>query len=102
MAHPPATPPSDPTTLHAMTQAATEAQLRELDSAIDAAVSSPDAATLDRLLADDFVYTHAGVQRSCALQNQLRNIASRASLQPIPERNQTRADVPREERKWYG
>ena len=44
-----------------MTQAAsTEAQLCELDSAIDTAVSSPDAATLDRLLADDFVYTHAG------------------------------------------
>jgi ketosteroid isomerase-like protein len=44
-----------------MTQAAaTEAQLRELDSAIDTAVSGPDAATLDRLLADDFVYTHAG------------------------------------------
>jgi ketosteroid isomerase-like protein len=44
-----------------MTQAtATEAQLRELDIAIDAAVSGLDAATLDRLLADDFVYTHAG------------------------------------------
>jgi ketosteroid isomerase-like protein len=36
-----------------------EAQLRELDVAIDAAVSGRDAATLDRLLADDFVYTHA-------------------------------------------
>ena len=44
-----------------MTQAAaTEAQLRELDVAIDTAVSTQDAATLDRLLADDFVYTHAG------------------------------------------
>lgn len=44
-----------------MTQAAaTEAQLRELDIAIDTAVSGLDAATLDRLLADDFVYTHAG------------------------------------------
>ena len=44
-----------------MTQAAaTEAQLRELDIAIDTAVSGRDAATLDRLLADDFVYTHAG------------------------------------------
>jgi ketosteroid isomerase-like protein len=44
-----------------MTQTATtEAQLREIDIAIDAAVSSADAATLDRLLADDFVYTHAG------------------------------------------
>jgi ketosteroid isomerase-like protein len=44
-----------------MTQAAaTEAQLRELDLAIDTAVSGRDAATLDRLLADDFVYTHAG------------------------------------------
>ena len=44
-----------------MTQApATEAQLRELDVAIDAAVSDRDAATLDRLLAADFVYTHAG------------------------------------------
>src|SRR5438552_18463872 len=40
--------------------AATEAQLRELDVAIDTAVSDLDAATLDRLLADDFVYTHAG------------------------------------------
>jgi ketosteroid isomerase-like protein len=53
--------PSDPATLHAMTQAAaTEAQLRELDIAIDAAVSGRDSAALDRLLADDFVYTHAG------------------------------------------
>jgi hypothetical protein len=44
-----------------MTQAAaTEAQLRELDIEIDAAVSGLDAATLDHLLADDFVYTHAG------------------------------------------
>ena len=44
-----------------MTQAATtEAELRELDIAIDTAVSGRDAATLDRLLADDFVYTHAG------------------------------------------
>jgi ketosteroid isomerase-like protein len=44
-----------------MTQAAeTEAQLRELDIAIDTAVSDRDAATLDRLLADDFVYIHAG------------------------------------------
>jgi ketosteroid isomerase-like protein len=43
-----------------MTQAAaTAAQLRELDMAIDTAVSARDAATLDRLLADDFVYTHA-------------------------------------------
>jgi hypothetical protein len=40
-------------------EAATEAQLRELDVAIDTAVSGRDAATLDRLLADDFVYTHA-------------------------------------------
>src|SRR5207244_13066429 len=46
---------------HPMTHAAaTEAQLRELDVAIDTAVSDLDAATLDRLLADDFVYTHAG------------------------------------------
>jgi ketosteroid isomerase-like protein len=37
-----------------------EAQVRELDFAIDAAVSGRDPATLDRLLADDFVYTHAG------------------------------------------
>ena len=60
MAHTPATLPSDPATLHPMTQAAaTEAQLRELDIAIDTAVSGRDAATLDRLLADDFVYTHA-------------------------------------------
>src|SRR3954447_6793663 len=44
-----------------MTQAAkTEARLRELDLAIDAAVSDPDAATLEALLADDFIYTHAG------------------------------------------
>jgi len=27
---------------------------------------------------------------------------SRSSFQPIAERNQNRADVPREERKWYG
>jgi ketosteroid isomerase-like protein len=40
--------------------AATEARLRELDNAIDTAVSGLDAATLDRLLADDFIYTHAG------------------------------------------
>ena len=26
----------------------------------------------------------------------------RFSLQPIAKRNQNRADVPREERKWYG
>ena len=44
-----------------MTQApATETQLRELDVAIDTAISGRDAATLDRLLAEDFVYTHAG------------------------------------------
>jgi hypothetical protein len=56
-----ATLPSDPATLHPMTQAAaTEAELRELDVAIDTAVSALDAATLDRLLADNFVYTHAG------------------------------------------
>lgn len=41
-------------------KAATEAQLRALDVAIDTAVSGRDAATLDRLLAHDFVYTHAG------------------------------------------
>ncbi len=40
--------------------AATEAQLRDLDIAIDTAVSDLDGDTLDRLLADDFVYTHAG------------------------------------------
>jgi hypothetical protein len=38
----------------------TEAQLRELDVEIDTAVSGRDAATLERLLADEFVYTHAG------------------------------------------
>ncbi len=38
---------------------ATAAQVRELDLAIDTAVSGRDPATLDRLLADDFVYTHA-------------------------------------------
>jgi hypothetical protein len=44
-----------------MTQAAAlEAQLRELDIAIDTAISALDATTLDRLLAPDFVYTHAG------------------------------------------
>ena len=37
-----------------------EARLREVDVAIDAAVSGQDTACLDRLLADDFVYTHAG------------------------------------------
>ncbi len=47
-------------TLHLMTSEATAAQLRELDIAIDTAVSDRDAATLDRLLADDFIYTHAG------------------------------------------
>jgi hypothetical protein len=41
-------------------KAATEAQLRELDVAVETAVSGRDAITLDRLLADDFVYTHAG------------------------------------------
>jgi ketosteroid isomerase-like protein len=40
-------------------ETATEAQLRELDLAIEAAVSGRDPATLDGLLADDFVYTHA-------------------------------------------
>jgi ketosteroid isomerase-like protein len=44
-----------------MSQAtATETQLRARDVAIDAAVSDRDAISLDRLLADDFVYTHAG------------------------------------------
>jgi ketosteroid isomerase-like protein len=38
---------------------ATDAQLRELDVAIDTAVSERDAAALERLLANDFVYTHA-------------------------------------------
>ena len=38
----------------------TETTLRALDLAIDAAVSDRDAATLERLLADDFIYTHAG------------------------------------------
>src|SRR5262245_48847914 len=43
-----------------MTHASTtEARLRELDVAIDNAVSDRDADTLGRLLADDFVYTHA-------------------------------------------
>ncbi len=36
-----------------------EAQLREMDIAIDTAISERDAATLERLLADDFIYTHA-------------------------------------------
>jgi len=35
-------------------------------------------------------------------KNQLRYEISRSSLQPIAQRNQNRADVPREERKWYG
>ena len=43
-----------------MTEAATAADLRALDLAIDAAVDRQDAAALDALLADDFVYTHAG------------------------------------------
>jgi ketosteroid isomerase-like protein len=44
-----------------MTQAAAlEAHLRELDIDIDTAISALDANTLDRLLADDFLYTHAG------------------------------------------
>jgi ketosteroid isomerase-like protein len=37
-----------------------EAQLRELDLALDEAVSERDGATLERLLAEDFIYTHAG------------------------------------------
>jgi ketosteroid isomerase-like protein len=41
-------------------ESAAETHLRELDIAIDAAVSDRDAAALNRLLADDFVYTHAG------------------------------------------
>jgi hypothetical protein len=41
-------------------ESATEAQLRELNAAIETAVSGRDAAALDRLLADDFIYTHAG------------------------------------------
>ena len=46
-----------------MTQAAaTEAQLRELDTRDRHGVSGPDAATLERLLAYDFVYTHAGAK----------------------------------------
>jgi ketosteroid isomerase-like protein len=56
----PATLLSEPATLHPMTHgAATAAQVRELDITIDTAISGRDAATLDRLLADDFVYTHA-------------------------------------------
>jgi ketosteroid isomerase-like protein len=43
-----------------MNQSLTEARLRELDVAIDTAVSGADAPTLERVLADDFVYTHAG------------------------------------------
>jgi hypothetical protein len=38
----------------------TEAQLHDLDVAIDGAVSGRDAAALEHLLADEFVYTHAG------------------------------------------
>ena len=41
-------------------EAATEAQLLAFDVAIDTAVSDRDSITLDGLLADDFVYTHAG------------------------------------------
>ena len=37
-----------------------ESQVREIDLAIDTAVSERDAATLERWLAGDFVYTHAG------------------------------------------
>ena len=40
--------------------AAIETQLRVVDGAIEAGVSDRDAASLDYLLADDFVYTHAG------------------------------------------
>ncbi len=40
--------------------AATEAQVRAVDVAIDTAVAGRDADTLERWLADDFVYTHAG------------------------------------------
>jgi ketosteroid isomerase-like protein len=45
-----------------MSHAAVTDALREIDVAIDAAVSARDAASLDHLLADDFVYTHAGGQ----------------------------------------
>jgi ketosteroid isomerase-like protein len=37
-----------------------EAHLHDVDVAIDTAISERDAATLERLLADDFIYTHAG------------------------------------------
>jgi len=36
-----------------------QAHLREIDVAIDTAISERDAAALERLLADDFIYTHA-------------------------------------------
>jgi hypothetical protein len=41
-------------------ESASDARLGDLNAAIETAVSGRDAATLDRLLADDFVYTHAG------------------------------------------
>jgi hypothetical protein len=40
--------------------ASIEARLRELDAAIEAGVSARDAKALDRILGDDFIYTHAG------------------------------------------
>jgi hypothetical protein len=37
-------------------------ELNELDSAIDNAMSGQDGAALDRLLNDDFIYTHSNGQ----------------------------------------
>jgi ketosteroid isomerase-like protein len=42
-----------------MTDASTQAVLRDLDVAIDTAVSAQDATALNRLLADEYIYTHS-------------------------------------------
>jgi ketosteroid isomerase-like protein len=51
--------------------------LRDLDHAIDTAVSDRDAATLDSLLADDFIYTHSN-GRSQPKADFIQAIAQRA------------------------
>jgi hypothetical protein len=51
------------------------------------------------------VRTHpvvGGDDRAQHSKNQSRYKIGRSSFQPVAERNQNRADVPREERNWYG
>ena len=51
-------------------------KLRSLDVAIDTAVSDRDAAVLDSLLADDYIYTHSN-GRSQSKSDYIDGIASR-------------------------